>query len=44
MNELRLVVNKGGTATRTLKIDNKIAGILQKKLKKDKPCSERFCF
>lgn len=42
--EQRLVVNKGGIAARTLKIDNKISGILQKKLKKTKPAPSDFVF
>ena len=42
--ERRLVVNKGGTAARTLKIDNKISGILQKKLKKTNPVPSDFVF
>lgn len=40
----RLIVNKGGTAARTLKIDNKISGILQKKLKKTNPAPDDFVF
>lgn len=40
--EQRLLVNKGGTTARTLRIDNKIAGILQKKLKKTNPALSDF--